>query len=452
MNTKTPKQLKTRVIRAGYFTLVGFMISQILRFGSNLILTRLLVPEMFGIMALVTVIIIGLGLFSDIGLQPNIVQSKRGEEPDFVNTAWVIQITRGILLTIICLVISWSLFIASENGWLAENTVYSDPILPTIVAVMSVIALISGFESTKLLLAARNLSLGWITVVELISQILGLAVIITWAWYERTIWALVSGGIVTSVVKTILSHLIVPGISNKLFWEKRAFYEIFHFGKWIFLSSITGYLLNQGDKLLLGGLVSAEVMGVYTIAFFIANAVMLVLQKINRSVLFPALSEVVRTNKDRLQDVYYKTRLRIDGVTMFSAGFLFVSGNSIINLLYDDRYTDAGWMLSILSISLISVGYLLSDQVFLALGQARNLSFLSLLQIITLYSLLPVLFYYFGMVGAMWVIALNFIPKVIVSIIIMRHYKILNPLKEIRMFPVLILGYIVGYVFNLGVS
>jgi O-antigen/teichoic acid export membrane protein len=65
------------------WTILGYGASQVLRFGGNLILTRLLLPEYFGLMALVNIPIIGLQLFSDVGIIPSIVQNQRGDEPVF---------------------------------------------------------------------------------------------------------------------------------------------------------------------------------------------------------------------------------------------------------------------------------------------------------------------------------------------------------------------------------
>ena len=104
------KALKQRVVSSGSWVISGHVISQSLRFGGNLILTRLLVPEMFGVMAIVTIVMGGLVMFSDIGLLQNIVQSKRGEELDYLNTAWTIQIIRGFFIFFIALVISYILY------------------------------------------------------------------------------------------------------------------------------------------------------------------------------------------------------------------------------------------------------------------------------------------------------------------------------------------------------
>src|SRR5262245_36522377 len=98
--------LKQRVFAASAWSLAGYGVNQAIRFSSNLIMTRLLVPEMFGVMAIATIVIVGLAMFSDLGLRQSLVQSRRGADPAFLNTAWVLQILRGFALWIIALAIS----------------------------------------------------------------------------------------------------------------------------------------------------------------------------------------------------------------------------------------------------------------------------------------------------------------------------------------------------------
>ncbi|MFM6205833.1 oligosaccharide flippase family protein, partial [Planktothrix sp.] len=88
--------LSKKAIQGTIWTLFGYGGSQVLRFGGNLILTRLLVPELFGLMALVNTFITGLNLFSDVGIRPSIIRSQRGDDPEFLNTAWTIQVFRGL--------------------------------------------------------------------------------------------------------------------------------------------------------------------------------------------------------------------------------------------------------------------------------------------------------------------------------------------------------------------
>src|SRR5258708_1248517 len=90
--------LRGLVVRGTFWALASYGVGQVLRLASNLVLTRLLVPEVFGLMALVQSFIGGLAMFSDVGTSSSIIRHPRGEEPVFLNTAWTMQILRGIWL------------------------------------------------------------------------------------------------------------------------------------------------------------------------------------------------------------------------------------------------------------------------------------------------------------------------------------------------------------------
>jgi len=453
LNNSSNNGLRKRVLRASSWTMSAYVVGQVLRLGGNLIVTRLLVPEMFGVMGIVAVILMGLTLFSDVGLLQNVVRSQRGEESKFLNTAWVVQIGRGGILCVVALLISWLLQIASDNHWLPSNSTYADPVLPLIIAVMSIQPLIEGFISTNLLVANRRLQFGRVAALEFVSQATGLLVMVVWAWIDRTIWALVIGSITMHTVKMILSHIMIPGAVNRFEWDSTAFYEIFNFGKWIFVATIFGFLMDSGDRLLLGGLVSAGVIGVYSIAFFLASAATVAILKVTGTVFFSALSEVARDNSDQLAEVYYKMRKRIDSVAFFGSGFIFISGSVIIEFLYDDRYLDAGWMLEILSLSMICVGYILANQCFLALGRAKTLVLLTGIQVIVLFISLPLSFYYFGMLGAVWAVSLTSLFRIIGTLVFMKKYQLIMLRREFVMVPLFFVGAISGaafeYVMNL---
>ena len=99
--------LMARALRSSMLTVGGFGAAQVMRLASNLILTRLLFPEAFGLMALVSVFMMGLQQFSDVGVTPAILQSRRGDERDFLNTAWTIQAVRGAGLWLLACALAW---------------------------------------------------------------------------------------------------------------------------------------------------------------------------------------------------------------------------------------------------------------------------------------------------------------------------------------------------------
>ncbi len=437
------KTLKQRTLSSSRWVAVGHIFSQVLRLGGNLILTRLLVPEMFGVMSLITVIMVGLTMFSDVGLLQNIVHSKRGGEPDYLNTAWTIQIIRGFFLFFFTLVLSYGLYFLGREGYVSSETVYGNVNLPIILAVMSVSVIFQGFNSIHILVLNRKLMMGRLVTIDLISQMIGLCFMLVWAWYFRDIWALVGGGILSSIIKMILSHSV---IKYRCFfkWDKEAVHEIFHFGKWVFLSSIFGFIMFNGDRAILGGLVAPEMLGVYTVAFFLANALKTILLKLISSVFFPLLSETYRDSPSKIENIYYKIRNKIDAVTFFISGFMFSLGDLIIKALYDSRYYDAGWMLEVLSLSLVTAGFLLSKECFLAYGKSKIVTSITFIQMMATFILIPLLFFMYGMVGAVWAIVVVSIVQAIISSIFMKIYIFYDIKKELLMFPLVFIGYFLG--------
>lgn len=98
--------LRKRALRAGSWNLVAQVASQVMRLGGNLVMARLLLPEMFGVMVIATTVSVLLHLLSDVGLRQNIIQSHRGDDPHFLNTAWTVQIIRGFVLFALTLLLA----------------------------------------------------------------------------------------------------------------------------------------------------------------------------------------------------------------------------------------------------------------------------------------------------------------------------------------------------------
>src|SRR5690242_1016390 len=162
------KQLATRGL---LWTMLGFGGGQVLRFGFNLILTHLLFPELFGLMALVYTIVTGLNLFCDAGLGATVVRDPRGGEPAFLNTAWTLQIIRGFGLAFFCVLVAWP-----------AASFYADRRLLWILPVIGLSSIVSGFNSTSLFTCQRRMLVHRMVILELGAQILSGAIMVIWAW------------------------------------------------------------------------------------------------------------------------------------------------------------------------------------------------------------------------------------------------------------------------------
>lgn len=440
-NQNTATLGRKHVIKSSVWVFCGQIGGQVLRLISNLIMTRLLVPEMFGVMAVANTVIVGLALCSYIGLQHNIIQSARGDDPVFLNTAWALQVVRGFLLWFIALLIALGLYIANQSDWVPVGSAYADSSLPYIIAILAFIPMISGFESTKLASASRHMRVGRLTAIELTSQAIGLLTMIVIALFYQSIWALVFGTMVTAFAKVIASYVALPGPRNHFLWEKQAVHDLFSFGKWILLTTIMGFFVKNSDKLILGALITPQLLGIYSIAIFMTTALQDVLYRWGGAVALPVMSRVYRENNLAIGDAYYKFSLPFNLATLFLAGFLFNAGYIVIELLYDSRYSSAGQMIQILSVALIGSRTILAEQCYVAMGKPKLSVPMNVLQLIILLGGLVPAYRHFGMNGALYVIAFTILLTLPLTWYFLRRYRILNWKKELITLPALFLGY-----------
>jgi O-antigen/teichoic acid export membrane protein len=367
-NVTPEKTLQKKIIRGSVWTLAGYGASQVLRLAGNLVLTRLLTPDAFGLMALVQTFLTGLQMFSDFGIFPSIVQSQRGDNLNFLNTAWTIQVIRGGVLWI------GSCLLAVPIAHF-----YNEPMLVQLLPVTGFTAVIGGLASTKLATAHRRLAIKELTLLELVMGGVSTLVTVVAALLFQSVWALVYGNVLGSVIRTLASHWWLKGERNRLCWDLEAVQEVKTFGRWIFISTIIAFFALQGDRLLFGRLLDVRFLGIYTIALALSGLVEQVVEQVNKKVLFPTYSELIR---ERPQDLYRSLRKARAALLILSSGcaiFFVLGGNILIDFLYDDRYLEAGWILRVLAIGflgrVLSVTY---EDVLMARGMTFTTMILTL--------------------------------------------------------------------------
>lgn len=337
-NFRTNGSLRHRVMRAGGWTVGGHVANQVLRLGGNLILTRLLFPEAFGLMAIVQSVLVGLALLSDVGIESSIIHNKRGHEPAFINTAWTMQVIQSVTIFFALWILAP--FVASF---------YEQPILASLMPVVGFGAVLGGLASTKFALANRTLALKRYVLIDIGSYSFGLLVTIVWAWLDRSIWSLVWGGLTVPFVRTIASHLLLEGANNKFTWERESVKALFGFGQWVLVSSTLTFLAGEGNKLLLGTFLGVKLLAFYTLASTMSLVFWQIAQQLSQRVMFPAYSEVVRERPEQLRSVANRSRLFLIVPGWLIALFFVLWGDHFMGLLYDQRYIESGTMLRMLA-------------------------------------------------------------------------------------------------------
>lgn len=427
--------ITSRFFFGSVWVICGHMTSQAIRLASNLILTRLLFPEAFGLMALVNIFLQGLEMFTVLGIGPSIIQNKRGDDPSFLNTAWTIQVIRGFGLWILTLALAWPV---------AEF--YNQKELLLFIPVAGFTTIISGFNPTSLHLQNRNLELKKITLIEFFSQGAGVVFMILWAWLHPTIWALVFGRWFSCIIKMALSHIILKEHRNRFQWEGETIKEIIRFGKWIFLGTALSFLATQGDRLILGKYLSMTDLGIYSIAYYLSHALIQILQNLASKMLFPVYSIIIRDNNESLLEKTKKIRLTLMLITLPVICATVIWGNEIVRLLYDERYYEAGWMLRILGIGAVieSINVAIGP-ILLAAGDSYRHMIVNSLKTAFLFFAMIAGGYFWGTQGLIMGIPVSYLLTYPVIVCAVKKYGAWTPVMDISglLFSMVVIFY--GY-------
>ena len=329
--------LGSRLKSGAIWTFFGFGFQKALQLSSSLILTRILFPEAFGLMAIVNVFIMGLVMLSDVGIKPAIIQMNRGGDPHFLNTAWTIQIIRGFLLWAVLCVLAKPI-----------ADFYEQPELFGLLIFSGFISVIGGFKSINVALADRDMRIKRSIAIKVVGQVVSLTAMITLALLLNNVWALAIGTLIGACFELLAGYVILKGHKHKLLFDRASAFSLLQFGKWIFLSTLLCYVGGQGTRLIQGAYVSIEELGVIAIAATISLIPNELVQQFMSKLVFPALSMVNRDKPEAFARTLSMFRVKI--VSFVLPFFLLVSvfSSLAVDILYDDRYRLAGPILCIM--------------------------------------------------------------------------------------------------------
>lgn len=356
-------EVRRRALRGSVWTLIGHAVNNAVRLGANLVLTRLLVPEHFGVMALVNIFLQGLHMFSDVGIGTSIIQHARGDQPTFVNTAWTVQVVRGVYLFVVSCLLGWPL-----------ARFYEIPELVWMVPVAGSTALIDGFCSTSLFTQNRTLTLGRLTVVEVAATVAGALANIAVAWATRSILALLVGGIAAGLTRLVLSHVYLPGLRNRFAWDAEARKDLLNFGRWVFVSTAVTFVALQIDRLVLGKLVSEEELGVYSIALMLATIPREIVSQLAQRVYYPVVARVLREHPESPMVKALRGKLVL--LLVVPVACTMGVAYPLIAFLYDERYASAGPLMAWLTLGTwLSILESTYGAIALSIGEPRWITY-----------------------------------------------------------------------------
>ena len=163
-------------------------------------------------MALVSVVMVGLAMFSDVGISAAVIQHRRGVETSFLNTVWTIQIIRGFALWAAACLLAWP-----------ASLLYQQPMLFPLLCVVGATAAINGFQTTAIAKANRDIRLARLTVVKLCGQAVSICATMVLAWKFESVWALAVGNVIGAAIQTAMGYCLSSiARPSSLFGQGRA--------------------------------------------------------------------------------------------------------------------------------------------------------------------------------------------------------------------------------------
>ncbi len=406
--------LKQRTIDSVIWTLLGYGGSQIIRFASNLIMARILEPQYFGLMSIINIILIGVILLSDVGIVQSIVNNPRGEERDFLDTAWTTQLIRSFAMWGFCLLLAWP-----------AAQLYHDDRLLTLIPVAGLSSVIGGFQTTRMFVAQRRLEQRRYNLYELMTMTIASIIMVILAFWLRNVWALVIAGLVQSLVGTISGYYFFPGGRHRFCWDPNAVKEIVSLGRWVFFASATMFAADQLDRLILAKLVDWTTIGVYAIAYNLASMPRELIKTLSYRVIYPAAASQASLPRQELrQKIVKQRRLLLTGCGVILTG-LVTLGDLLITVLYNEKYAQAIWMMPILCCGIwFSVLFNSMNHVLVAINKPLYSAYCYMARLIIIAVALPLGFSLGGLPLAVIAIALSDFPPYVVNLWGLRQEKL----------------------------
>lgn len=360
------KLMITGVLYTGISKYTGILISLII----TAILSRLLPPDDFGIVAVATVIITFFGIISDLGIAPAIIQNRELHKKDmsslFSFTLW--------------LSLSISILFFLSAGLIASY--YSSPQLVNICRILSLSLFFNTLNTVPNALLYRNKEFKFIAKRTFIVQFLTGIVAIIAAFSGTGIYALLINPVLSAIFLFIITYSRVPqqlilttGIGT--------FKKIFSYSFYQFLFNLISYFSRNLDKLLIGRYMGMIELGYYEKSY---RLMMLPLQNITHvitPVMHPILSDY-QNNVNYLEATYLKIVRLLAFIGFPLSIFLYFTAKELILILFGMQWEASVPVFEILALTVgIQIVLSTSGSIFQAAGDTKSLFICGLFSAIT---------------------------------------------------------------------
>lgn len=333
------KGLGKRTSRGLSWNLIGNLGANGLRIAVIPILSRLVSPDEFGIVAAALTVFAVAAFLKDAGVGTALVQ-RQTLTSGHIETAFSFSVWFGVALAGLVLLAAPAI-----------ANFYDQPQLVPFVRVLAILIAVRTIGIVSQALARRDMQFRALAIIDLASYFLGSVTSVLLAWWGYGAWALVGGYLVETAVGTLAIFLVRP-VRYRLFPERRYLRDLVTYGAGHTVGELASYFAHNGDNIVVGNQLGAAPLGFYTRAYDLMRYPSVAFSNVAGSVLFSAFSRI-QDDPDRLGRVY---RRAIFGTSVFlfpTSIALLVLAPELVGIILGGTWAYAVLPFQILAISML---------------------------------------------------------------------------------------------------
>jgi PST family polysaccharide transporter len=264
-----------------------------LTFIKFLVMAKLLTPYQIGLFGIATIAVGFLETISDFGIGTFLIQHKDNIE-DFIDTAWVMTILRGITLTALLLLLAYptAIFFKQTQA------------IPLIL-VASFIPAVKGFVNPSVAKFQKELTFHKEFFYRFCAPIVDTFFAITLLLFVHNPLVLVFSLLLSVIADTVISFFVVSPLPA-IHFDKSKANEIGRFSRWIILGGATSYFATQLDTIVVGRILGTANLGIYQTAQKFTVRLMGDISDVISKVTFPIFARL-RLDPPRLHQALTRT-------------------------------------------------------------------------------------------------------------------------------------------------
>jgi O-antigen/teichoic acid export membrane protein len=318
---KAHDDLDTKIVRGSAWAVLGYGGTQVLSLVTMLVLTRLLLPEEFGVVALAIAVLAVAQIAQESGLGAALIV-YRGELRPAAASVLVFSPVAALGLYVAC-------FLAAPiAAWF-----FHEPQLTEVIRVLGLVLVLRGLTIMPLSLLERDLRFGPITAGELAAGIAQAAVAIGAALAGAGLWSLVLGQLAFALVKVVLAWVYAPLRPSPFEAERATLRELMRYGRHVGAANLINYGNANSEGIVVGRALGATDLGYYAIAARLGSMPVNVLGNILGRGVFAALARV-RADAERFRAIWVENLQRLALFSVPAAiGIALVAEPLVLTLL-----------------------------------------------------------------------------------------------------------------------